>query len=56
MQVHCFGHLSFSDEGQRIVMLRTDMNEMNIQPIDLGDELQKRLCVAQSGGSNSGNP
>ena len=41
MQVHSFGHLSFSDEGQRIVMFRTDMNEMNIQPIDLGDELRE---------------
>ena len=43
MQVHSFGHLSFSDEGQRIVMFRTDMNEMNIQPIDLGDELRERI-------------
>ena len=51
MQVHSFGHLSFSDEGQRIVMFRTDMNEMNIQPIDLGDELRelsplRRVAVA----------
>ena len=38
MQVHSFGHLSFSDEGQRI-----HMNEMNIQPIDLGDELGERI-------------
>jgi hypothetical protein len=43
MQVHSFGHLSFSDEEQRIVMFRTDMNEMNIQPIDLSDELRERI-------------
>ena len=51
MQVHSFGHLSFSDEGQRIVMFRTDMNEMNIQPIDLGDELRElhpMRCIAMS--------
>src|SRR5882724_788913 len=27
------------DEWQRIVMFRTNVNEMNVQPIDLGDEL-----------------
>src|SRR5215213_312445 len=27
------------DERQRVVMLRLHMNEMNVQPVDLGDEL-----------------
>src|SRR5438309_10501882 len=27
------------DERQRIFMLRTNVNEMNVQPIDLSDEL-----------------
>ena len=44
MQVHSFRHLSFSDEAsQRIVMFGTDMNEMNIQPINLDDELRERI-------------
>ena len=38
------------DERQRILMLRTNVNEMNVQPIDLGDELRKpvqlRLALA----------
>src|SRR5258708_18603110 len=29
------------DERQRIFMFRTKLNEMNIQPIDLGDELRQ---------------
>ena len=28
------------DQRQRIFMLRTDVNEMDVQPIDLGDELR----------------
>ena len=48
MQVHSFGHLSFSDEGQRDVMFRTDMNEINIHPIDPEREdkghVRLRLC------------
>ena len=40
------------DEGQRILMLRTNVNEMNVQPVDLGDEmrqgLQFRLALLQS--------
>ena len=28
------------DERQRVVVLRTHVNEMNVQPIDLGDELR----------------
>jgi hypothetical protein len=43
MQVHSFGHLSFFDEARRIVMFRTDMNKMNIQPIDLDNELRERI-------------
>ena len=38
------------DERQRIFVFRTDVNEMNVQPIDLGDELrqgvQSRLDLA----------
>ena len=38
------------DERQRILMLRTNVNEMNVQPIDLGYELrqgvQPRLHLA----------
>ena len=29
------------DQRQRILMLRTNVNEMNVQPIDLGDELRQ---------------
>ena len=29
------------DERQRIFMFRTNVNEMNVQPIDLGDELRQ---------------
>ncbi len=29
------------DEGQRIVMLRANVNEVNIQTVDLGDELRQ---------------
>jgi hypothetical protein len=28
------------EERHRIFMLRTNVNEMNVQPIDLGDELR----------------
>src|ERR1700674_1654470 len=31
------------DEWQRIFMLRTHVNEMNIEPIDLGDEIWQRV-------------
>ena len=31
------------DERQRIPMLRTNVNEMDVQPIDLGDELRQRI-------------
>ena len=38
------------EERQRTFMLRTNVNEMNVQPIDLGDEmrqsLQPRLALA----------
>jgi len=38
------------DERQGIVMLRANVNEMNVEPIDLGDELregvQSRLALA----------
>ena len=38
------------DERQRIFMLRTNVNEMNVQPVDLGDELRQgvelRLALA----------
>jgi hypothetical protein len=38
------------DQRQRIFMFRTNVNEMNVQPIDLGDELwqgvQFRLALA----------
>src|SRR5918998_5340464 len=32
-----------NDERQRILMFRTDVNEMNVQPIDLGDEVREGL-------------
>ena len=28
------------DEWQRVFVLRTNVNEMNVEPIDLGDELR----------------
>jgi hypothetical protein len=28
------------DERQRVFMLRTNVNEVNVQPVDLGDELR----------------
>src|SRR3954447_10547339 len=31
------------EERQRILMFRTNMNEMNIEPIDLGDEVRQIL-------------
>ena len=31
------------DKRQRIFMLRTNVNEVNVQPIDLGDELRQRV-------------
>src|ERR1700680_3551314 len=31
------------NERQRIFMLRTNVNEVNVQPIDLGDELRQRV-------------
>ena len=38
------------DERQRVVMLRADVDEMDVQPVDLGDEvrqsLQPRLALA----------
>src|SRR5215470_11304051 len=38
------------DEWQRILMFRTNVNEVNVEPIDLGDELregvQSRLALA----------
>ena len=29
------------DERQRVLMLRTNVNEMNVQPIDFGDEIRQ---------------
>src|SRR5215212_8197107 len=34
------------DERQRIFMLRTGVNEMNVESIDLGDELRERVQPA----------
>src|ERR1700683_4440048 len=36
------------DERQRVFMLRTDMDEMNVQSVDLGDELRQSVqsCLA----------
>ena len=40
------------DERQRIFMFRTNVNEMDVEPIDLGDELRQsvkpRLHLSQS--------
>src|SRR5712664_3176703 len=33
------------DERQRIFMFRTNVNEMNVQPIDLGDELRQGIQI-----------
>ena len=32
-----------NDERQRVFVLRADVNEVNVQPIDLGDELRESL-------------
>src|SRR6267378_4027950 len=44
------GHPCVTNERQRIFMFRTSVNEMNVQPIDLGDELRQgvqfRLALA----------
>ena len=34
------------DERQRIFMLRADVNEVNVQPVDLGDELRAGRSVS----------
>jgi hypothetical protein len=31
------------DHGQRVLMLRANVNEMNVQPVDLGDEMRQGL-------------
>src|ERR1700716_3675051 len=31
------------DERQRVFMFRTDVNEMNVEPVDLGDELRQGI-------------
>ena len=31
------------DQRQRIFMFRTNVNEVNVQPIDLGDEIRQRI-------------
>jgi hypothetical protein len=31
------------DERQRVLLLRSNVNEMNVQPIDLGDELRQSV-------------
>ena len=47
------------DERQRIFMFRTNVNEMNVQPIDLGDEIaagrsvSPRTCANRSLSPNS---
>ena len=28
------------DQGQRVVMFRANVNEVNVQPVDLGNELR----------------
>ena len=34
------------DERQRIRMFRTNVNEVNVQPVDLGDELRQGFSFA----------
>ena len=45
------------DHRQRIFMLRADVNEMNVEPVDLGDELrqgvQPRLAPCASRGRSA---
>ena len=36
------------DERQRILMLRADVDEMDVQPVDLGDELRQALSRAST--------
>ena len=36
------------DERQRIFMFRTNVNEVDVQPIDLGDELRQGLSFAST--------
>jgi hypothetical protein len=31
------------DHRQRVVVLRADVNEMNVEPVDLGDEVRQGL-------------
>jgi hypothetical protein len=31
------------DQRQRVLVLRADVNEMNVQPIDLGQEVRQRV-------------
>ena len=31
------------DQGQRVVMFRANVNEVNVQPVDLGNELRQRV-------------
>ena len=37
------GHPCVTDQRQRIFVLRADVNEVNVQPIDLSDELWQRV-------------
>ena len=36
------------DERQRIFMFRTNVNEMNVQPVDLGDEIRQGVQFAST--------
>src|SRR5690349_13706946 len=40
---HGAGPSMRDDERHRILMLGTNVNEMNVQPIDLGDELRQGI-------------
>jgi hypothetical protein len=44
------GPAVIDDQRQRVLMLRTNVNEVNVQPVDLGDELRQgvqcRLALA----------
>ena len=43
------GPAVIDDERQRVFMLRTNVNEVNVEPVDLGDELREGVQVRLDG-------
>jgi hypothetical protein len=44
------------DQRQRIFVFRTNVNEVNVQPVDLGDELRQGFSFASTCASRSLSP